>query len=208
MLTRRFGCTLPEADTSASRSRALMASVVTLTPCSRRKYTFAPTTAASTVTMASAMMTFFRVMKYPLPRAASWRLLRLRARRECGDEKCDNQIDTEEAHRDVARAPLVEHGQPDRQRDQPPDENQIDRHQQDRDEGGFLQHRHEHAQVGARRPDAARRNSGQDHPCRQHPGQGRDHSGMHHHGEDLLERPAAAHHHREDPEEDAADDRY
>ena len=50
MLTSRFGWILPDAETIASRSRVLIASVVTVEPLSCLKYRLAPTTAAPTST--------------------------------------------------------------------------------------------------------------------------------------------------------------
>ena len=65
MLTRLFGWIFPDADTTASRSRALMTSVVTDRPVSRLYQRLAATTAAPTRRTPSAMKIFRRFIYAP-----------------------------------------------------------------------------------------------------------------------------------------------
>src|SRR4051812_35338991 len=122
-----------------SRSRVLMASVVTTLPGSFLKYRLAPTTAAPRTTTASAISMFLRDISGSL-----------RSTQRCfdsGNHHADRHVDDDERGGNRRGAPLIEDPEPDGEADQPPEHEQIDRAQRARGERGVVEERREHGEV-------------------------------------------------------------
>src|SRR5262245_35813098 len=117
MLTVVRAWILPDAETMASRSRFWTFSMVTSLPGSRLSQTLPATAPPRTTATTEPMMTFLPVDTYSTSKSAL----------DGGNRERDHDVDAQKGEEDVLRAPPVEDGEADRQHEEPPHGQEIER---------------------------------------------------------------------------------